>query len=57
MAATVRFAALMVFLAGVAGCGSDSSAGAFIPEVTPTAAQAARLATPVPTATSIPSAR
>jgi hypothetical protein len=58
MAATVRFAAVLVCLAamagGLAGCGSDSSAEAFIPEVTPTPASAARLATPIPTATAIP---
>ncbi|MGH7789118.1 MAG: hypothetical protein ACRERC_19765 [Candidatus Binatia bacterium] len=60
MAATVRWAALLVFLSGaagsVAGCGSDSTAEAFIPMLTPTAATAARLATPIPTATALPPA-
>jgi hypothetical protein len=60
MAASVRCAALLVFLAGVAGsvagCGSDSTAEAFIPMLTPTAAAVARLATPIPTATALPPA-
>ena len=45
--------AAMAALGGLAGCGSDASAGVFMPN-TPTPAALRQVATPVPTATTIP---